>query len=76
VFYDAEGNYISGKELQRRTYIFEVPENAAYMRVSMNSAYRTITLKEYTSYLSAGDLKLGISIPTNDNVKQVKLMVK
>jgi hypothetical protein len=46
------------------------------MRVSMNSAYRTITLKEYTSYLSAGDLKLGISIPTNDNVKQVKLMVK
>jgi aryl-phospho-beta-D-glucosidase BglC (GH1 family) len=76
VFYDAEGNYISGKELQRRTYIFEVPENAAYMRVSMNSAYRTITLKEYTSYLSSGDLKMGISIPTTDNVKQVKVTVK
>jgi hypothetical protein len=76
VFYDAEGDYLSGKELQRRTYIFDVPENAAYMRISINSAYRSVTLAEYTNYLSSGDLQLAISVPSSDNVKQVNLTVK
>jgi aryl-phospho-beta-D-glucosidase BglC (GH1 family) len=76
LFYDEEGNYLSGQELQMLTYIFEVPENAAYMKISLNSAYRSVQLSQYTEYLSNGDLKLTISTPKGDNVRTVQLKIK
>jgi aryl-phospho-beta-D-glucosidase BglC (GH1 family) len=76
LFYDADGNYLSGKELQKRTYIFEVPENAAFMRISANSAYRSIKLAQYAEYFEKGDLRLGISMPNSSNVKAVQLTIK
>ena len=62
VFYDAAGNYISGKELQSTEYMAEVPKNASFMRVSMNSPTRSLTLEQYGVYLMQGDLELNISL--------------
>lgn len=60
LFYDKDGNYITGKEIQKIDIILEIPENACYMRVSMNSPYRHIKWQEYRRYFSEGDLELYI----------------
>lgn len=61
LFYDREGNYLEGKELQSTEYICAIPEGAAYLRVSLNSPKRSITIEEFEQYLEKGQLLLNIS---------------
>ena len=60
LFYDEDGTYISGKEVQKIDLILEIPENALYMRVSINSPYRHITWEEYMRYFQDKNLELYI----------------
>lgn len=74
LFYDAEGHYISGKEIQKMDYLVTIPSDAATMRVSMNSPTRTISLEKYNKYLQQGDLELSVCIYNRDNVVPVSLI--
>lgn len=75
LFYDADGNYISGKEIQKIDYICDIPENAAYIRVSMNSPYRSIKWEQYCSYLENGFLELGICFIDAETVNAIQLNI-
>lgn len=75
VFYDAEGNYLEGKELQKGEYTFDKPEGAAYMRVSINSPFRSIKMEQYSNYLSQGFLELGCYAISADNIILEQLMI-
>lgn len=71
LFYDATGKYISGKELQCTEYMTEIPKNASFMRVSMNSPIRTLTLEQYETYLNQVNLELNICFFDEKNVVNV-----
>ncbi len=60
LFYDKDGEYITGKEIQKIDLLMEIPENARYMRVSINSPYRHIEWANYQQYFAEGDLELYI----------------
>lgn len=74
VFYDATGNYIGGKELQSTEYVAEIPENASFMRVSMNSPTRSVSYEQYEVYMNQGDLEVSICFFDEKNV--VPILIK
>lgn len=76
LFYDSTGNYIGGKEIQKIDYVCDIPENASYMRVSMNSPYRSIKWEQYCDYLENALLELSISFIDSETIKAVQLEVE
>ena len=76
LFYDAAGNYLSGKEIQKLDYICDIPANAVTMRVSMNSPYRSVSWNDYSSYLLNGQMELGISFIDVSDIVPVQLKVR
>ena len=62
LFYDAQGKYICGTEVQKRDYLFTTPDGAATMKVSMNSPYRNISWDEYQNYIENGLLNLSLEL--------------
>ena len=75
-FYDAAGNYISGKELQSAEYMDRVPEDAAYMRVSINSPIRSLSYEQYGAYIANNDIELNISFFGVSNVVPIIISSK
>ena len=73
LFYDASGNYISGKELQSMGILVDIPANAVYARVSVNNPYRSVTLAEFDQYFKAGLLELDVGSFTIGEVRAVQL---
>ncbi len=74
LFYDAEGNLVkTGKELQSRYYVGQVPEGAATMRVSINSPLRHIPLEGYGGYLDSGELALSVGCFEAEDLKKIRL---
>lgn len=62
LFYDAQGKYICGTEVQKRDYLFTVPDGAEVMKVSMNSPYRNISWNLYQKYVDSGLLYLSLEL--------------
>lgn len=59
-FTDSDGSYACGKELQNTYYICNIPANAAYIRVSLNSPTLNVSKENYSNYFNSGDLELDI----------------
>ena len=76
LFYDAASNYISGKELQKKDAIVDIPAGTAYIKISLNSAYRNITWENYASYLKNGLLAITVSDTSPEKLKAVVLTQK
>lgn len=72
VFYDAAGNFISGKEIQNTDHIADIPSGAVSMRVSMNSPTRTISYEQYGTYMRQEDLELSVCFYDINNVVPVQ----
>lgn len=74
LFYKVDGLLVeSGIELKSMYYQGIVPENATNMRVSLNSATKNITQKEFEEYLKAGDLVLELRMFQANEVEQIQL---
>ena len=50
-FYNASGQYLSGKELQKKDIIVEVPQGTEQIKISLNSPGRNISWGDYGTYL-------------------------
>lgn len=76
LFYTADGAYIGGKEIQKKEIFMEIPENTAYMRVSLNSPYRNISWGNYVTYIQNGKLILMVSDTDTNKLQAVSVLSK
>lgn len=75
VFYDEDKNFLGGKELQKGDYACEKPENAEYMRVSINSPFRSTKMEQYSRYLRQGLLELRSYSVSFSNISPKQLII-
>lgn len=76
LFYTADGAYIGGKEIQKKEIFIEIPENTAYMKVSLNSPYRNISWENYVTYIQNGKLILMVSDTDTNKLQAVSVLSK
>lgn len=76
LFYGADGKYLSGKELQKKDIIVEVPKGTAEIKISLNSPRRNISWEQYSAYLSAGVLAVSVSGTDSGQLQAVSVWKK
>lgn len=85
-FYDSDGNVVGQvqddgsttfvKGLLSVYYTCTVPDNASYVRISMNSPYTNIKMNQYETFMNNGNIQLGIYFFNEENIVQEKLIVE
>ena len=76
LFYNASGQYLSGKELQKKDIIVEVPQGTAQIKISLNSPGRNISWGDYGTYLTTGQLAISVSGTDASQLQAVSVLVK
>ena len=71
LFYDSNGNYIKGYEIQAWNFTADIPDGAAYYIVSMNSPYRNISKETYAGYFSSGSLILYATTYNQSDISEI-----
>ena len=83
LFYDKDGNFITGTDeegniryyshINSKYRLGEIPENAAYVRFTINSSTRNVTKTEYESYFNNGNMELSVTYFDVEDVTATEL---
>ena len=76
LIYNASVQYLSGKELQKKDIIVEVPQGTAQIKISLNSPGRNISWGDYGTYLTTGQLAISVSGTDASQLQAVSVLVK